>query len=81
MDVDEEPPMLVEVGEHNDAHNQLDVDMDDLNVSRVPITIITGKPAALADHQHFTSVPSVLLETRLIERDISFLIYYLNPLD
>lgn len=42
MDIDDEPPMLVEAGQPNDAPEHLSADMDDLNVAKVPITIITG---------------------------------------
>ena len=44
MDIDDEPPMLVEAGEQAAVPDQLSTDMDDLNMTRVPITIITGKP-------------------------------------
>lgn len=43
MDIDDEPPMLVEAGEQTNAPDQLSTDMNDLNVTRVPITIITGE--------------------------------------
>lgn len=43
MDIDDEPPMLVEAGGQTDAPENITADMEDLNVSRVPITIITGK--------------------------------------
>lgn len=42
MDFDDEPPMLVEAGPPIDAPENLASDMDDLNVTKVPITIITG---------------------------------------
>jgi hypothetical protein len=42
MDFDDDgPPMLVAAGQSDDTEN-LSTDVDDLNLTRVPITIITG---------------------------------------
>ena len=39
------PPLLIEVDKRrdNDAAERLDVDVDDLNLVKVPITIVTGQ--------------------------------------
>lgn len=43
MDFDDDgPPMLVSADQHDDAEN-LSNHVDDMNLTRVPITIITGK--------------------------------------
>jgi hypothetical protein len=38
------PPLLVEVDEHTDSDvdERLDADVDDINLVKVPITIVTG---------------------------------------
>jgi hypothetical protein len=42
MDFDDDgPPMLVAAGQSDDTEN-LSADVDDMNLTRVPITIITG---------------------------------------
>ncbi|KAL1301998.1 hypothetical protein AAFC00_002451 [Neodothiora populina] len=42
MDIDDEPPMLVEAGEQTDAPENLSADVKDVSLTKVPITIITG---------------------------------------
>ncbi|GAB7355888.1 hypothetical protein MBLNU459_g6538t2 [Dothideomycetes sp. NU459] len=43
MDIDDDqPPMLVETGHQTAESGQLTAEMDDMNISKVPITIITG---------------------------------------
>jgi hypothetical protein len=42
MDFDDDgPPMLVAAGQSDDTEN-ISADVDDMNLTRVPITIITG---------------------------------------
>lgn len=41
MDIDDEPPMLIDVGDQPSALDHLSADAEDTNV-KVPITIITG---------------------------------------
>lgn len=43
MDIDDDgPPMLVAAGGQSDDTQNLSADIDDMNITRVPITIITG---------------------------------------
>lgn len=51
MDVDDDaPPMLVVSGAQPDAPENLSAEMDDMSVTKVPITIITGKSHTGFDH-------------------------------
>ena len=43
MDIDDEPPMLVEAGEQKDVPGNLSGGLEDMNLTEVPITIITGQ--------------------------------------
>ena len=43
MDLDDEPPMLVEAGEQKDVPGDLSGGLEDMNLTKVPITIITGE--------------------------------------
>lgn len=79
MDLDDEPPMLVEAGEAFEAPEHLDSEMDHLNVTRVPITIITGTNLCFLlfswvldpSHPYHTCLSCRLQLTRKKKKDIS----------
>jgi len=50
-DVDDGPPLLVETAERPDSGDdgRLSVDVDDMNLVKVPITIVTGSVVQLGE--------------------------------
>lgn len=47
VDMDDEPPSLVPVSGPSDSVEELDAKLDETSLSKVPITIVTGKQALL----------------------------------